>query len=136
MELYALESKLPDGQPKLRPLYFCSAAGGEYTTKILSCTFILLYSSSFKRLILLLDVKDVHSGHTETLDNANKCDSDIEDEDISEPAEDVNKNKLTQVKRLAIAEISHLEGVYTAFFSLRESSSTSSGTLSFGAWKT
>jgi len=37
MELYAPVSKLSGGQRKLRPLYFCSAVGGGYTAKILSC---------------------------------------------------------------------------------------------------
>jgi hypothetical protein len=40
MELRAPESKSPAGQQNLRPLYFCSAIGGEYTAKILSCTFL------------------------------------------------------------------------------------------------
>jgi len=40
MELYAPASRSESGgQPELRPLYFCSAVGGEYTAKILSCTF-------------------------------------------------------------------------------------------------
>ena len=42
MELYAPASRSESGgQQKLRPLYFCSAIGGEYTTKMLSCAFPL-----------------------------------------------------------------------------------------------
>jgi len=45
MELYAPASRSESGgQPELRPLYFCSAVGGEYTAKILSCTFFLAIS--------------------------------------------------------------------------------------------
>ena len=39
MELFAPVSRSSGGQPKLRPLYFCSAVGSEHITKILSCTF-------------------------------------------------------------------------------------------------
>lgn len=42
MELYAPASRLSGGQPQLRPLYFCSAVCGEYTTKILSCALFWL----------------------------------------------------------------------------------------------
>ena len=43
IELYAPAFRLESGsQSKLRPLYFCSAVGGEYTTKILSCAFFLV----------------------------------------------------------------------------------------------
>ena len=46
-ELHAPVSRLSGGQPKLRPLYFCSSVGGEYTAKILSCTFFFVnYHSS------------------------------------------------------------------------------------------
>ena len=41
MELRAPEFRSSSGQLKLRPLYFCGAAGGEYTTKILSCKVFL-----------------------------------------------------------------------------------------------
>ena len=37
MELYAPTSKSSGSQPKLRPLYFCSAVGSECTIKILYC---------------------------------------------------------------------------------------------------
>ncbi|KAF9648598.1 hypothetical protein BDM02DRAFT_2211634 [Thelephora ganbajun] len=37
MELYAPASRSSGSHPKLCPLYFCSAVGGDYTTKILSC---------------------------------------------------------------------------------------------------
>ena len=37
MELYAPTSRSSGGQPKLRPLYFCSAVGSECTIKILYC---------------------------------------------------------------------------------------------------
>jgi len=44
-ELYAPASRSElGGQPKLRPLYFCSAVGGEHTAKILSCAFLLAAS--------------------------------------------------------------------------------------------
>lgn len=44
-ELYAPASRSElGGQPKPRPLYFCSAVGGEYTAKILSCAFLLATS--------------------------------------------------------------------------------------------
>lgn len=42
MELCAPASRLSDGRLKLRPLYFCSAVGGECITKILSCAFLLV----------------------------------------------------------------------------------------------
>lgn len=45
MELHAPESRSSSGQLKLRPLYFCSAVGGEYIAKMLSCTSYW-YSSS------------------------------------------------------------------------------------------
>lgn len=47
MELYAPASRSESGgQPELRPLYFCSAVGGEHTAKILSCTFLAIYRPS------------------------------------------------------------------------------------------
>lgn len=138
MELHALKSKPSGGKPKLRPLYFCRAVGGEYTTKILTCTLLCLCSLSFKRFIFLLDVKDAPSGHNEAPDNTLKCDSDveIEDDEISGPDETVNKNKRTQAGRLAAHRITLLVGVDTVLVSLREGLPASSGTLGVGAWKT
>ena len=48
MELCAPASRLESGGlPKLRPLYFCSAVGGEYITKILSC---VSFSANYRPL--------------------------------------------------------------------------------------
>jgi hypothetical protein len=116
MELFALESKKSGGQTKLCPLYFCRAVGGEHTAKILTCTLLFPYPSSFRRLISLLDVKDdVSSGHDQAFDNAYKCDSDVEtgDEETSEHTETVNKNKFVQAGRLAPVDSIRLAGVNT-----------------------
>lgn len=91
MVLYAPASRSGSGgQPKFRPLYFCSAVGGECATKILSCTFLAASRLSDK-LSFRLGVKDISSGHHEALDNAYKCDSDIEDNEASESL-DVGKH--------------------------------------------
>jgi len=42
MELYAPTSRSSGRQPKLRPLYFCSAVGSECTIKILYCASFLV----------------------------------------------------------------------------------------------
>ncbi|KAF9793401.1 hypothetical protein BJ322DRAFT_1103798 [Thelephora terrestris] len=84
IELHAPESRSSSGQLKLRPLYFCGAAGGEYTTKILSC------------------VKDTSSERNEALDNVYNLDSDVEIEvdEISEYTESTGRHKHMQARSI------------------------------------
>lgn len=111
MELYAPESRSPAGQQNLRPLYFCSAIGGEYTAKILSCTFFLV-SIVRCELSFSSGVKDPSSGYHEALGNSYKCDSDIEIEDDETPESTVSsdRNKRLQTRR-SVAKAPHFAGV-------------------------
>lgn len=86
-ELHAPVSRSSGDKPRLRPLYFCSAVGGECTAKILSCAIFLVNHriSIIQQLSFWLDVEEI-SGRDEALGDAYKCDSDIEDDEASESA--------------------------------------------------
>ena len=43
-QFYALESKLPAGEPKIRPIYFCSMVGGTFSSKLVKRGFYTLGS--------------------------------------------------------------------------------------------
>lgn len=83
-------------------------------------------------------MKNIPSGQNEVLDNAYKFDSDveIEDDEISEHIEATNRNKRVKARRLAVIKITNLTGANVVLISPRESSASSSGVLSVGAWKT
>ena len=39
-QFYAVESRSPVGFQKIRPIYFCSAVGGNFTSKLVACEFL------------------------------------------------------------------------------------------------
>ena len=39
-QFYAVESRLPTGLPRIRPIYFCSAVGGSFASKLVACEFL------------------------------------------------------------------------------------------------
>ena len=41
-QFYALDSRSGSGAPRIRPVYFCSSAGGAFLPKLLKCRFFVL----------------------------------------------------------------------------------------------
>jgi len=47
-QFYALDSRLPAGAPKIRPIYFCSIAGGTFSSKLVKRGFCALGLSEYR----------------------------------------------------------------------------------------
>jgi len=78
-------------------------------------------------------MKEIHSGNNEAPDSVCECDSDVEDDEVSESTPE---DKPVQVRRSARRLSPFRKCTDAGLTSLRESSTAFFGVLNLGAWKT
>lgn len=80
-QFYAVESMPSTGLPGIRPVYFCSAVAGNFTSKLTACESFALGSRGLVADQSLPDSSKLRARRTPLFGCADEYDSDIDDEE-------------------------------------------------------